>query len=101
MSNFKQNGIQFTVTNANSSARPFKFYNGTNGDFSDAQTDGLEPFINGVEIDWNGAVLPNSDLSTGSSVTINTTGELLSLIDQMQQEIYTLAAAVIAIGQNN
>lgn len=54
--------------------------------------------INAVDIDWNEAVLPNSNLTSGGSVTIKTTGELLKLIDDMQQEIYTLAAAVIAIG---
>ena len=53
---------------------------------------------NSVDIDWNGAVLPNANLTTGGSVTINTTGELLKLINDMQQEIYTLSAAVIAIG---
>ena len=56
--------------------------------------------INAVDIDWNGAILPNANISTGGSVTINTTGQLLKLINDMQQEIYTLAAAVIAIGNN-
>lgn len=47
-----------------------KYYNGNNGNFSDAATDGVETFVNAVEIDWNGAQL--------GTTTINTTGELLS-----------------------
>ena len=41
-----------------------------NGDFSDAATDGVVPFVNAVEIDWNGAQLGDK--------TLNTTGEVLS-----------------------
>jgi len=33
--------------------------------------------INAVDIDWNGAVLPNSNTSFGTSITINTTGEII------------------------
>ena len=33
--------------------------------------------INVVDIDWNGAVLPNSNTSFGTSITINTTGEII------------------------
>ena len=54
--------------------------------------------INAVDIDWNGAVLPNGDIENGKSVTINTTGDLLKLIDKMNEQIYALSAAVIAIG---
>ena len=46
--------------------------------------------INAVDIDWNSAELPNSDTTTGGSLTINNSGELLNLIDKMQQEIYIL-----------
>ena len=53
--------------------------------------------INTVDIDWNSAVLPNSDTSTGGSKTITNSGELLKLIDDMQKEIYVLTAAVIAL----
>ena len=53
--------------------------------------------INVVNVDWNGAVIPNGDLANGTSKTINTTGELLSLINEMQQEIYVLSAAVVAL----
>ena len=46
-----------------------------NGDFSDAEDDGVEPFVNAVEIDWNGAKL--------GTTTINTTGQLLSYISEV------------------
>lgn len=54
--------------------------------------------MNASNIDWNGAVLPDANISTAGSVTINTTGQLLNLINEMQKEIYVLSAAVIAIG---
>lgn len=49
--------------------------------------------INAVEIDWNSAVIPNGDIENGTSKTINTTGDLLSLINKIQEEIYVLSAA--------
>ena len=33
--------------------------------------------IQSVLIDWNGAVLPNSNTTFGTSITINTTGEII------------------------
>lgn len=54
--------------------------------------------VNAADIAWNGAVLPNGNISNATSVTINTTGDLLKLIDTMNEQIYALAAAVIAIG---
>lgn len=52
-----------------------------------------------LDIDWNGAVLPSSN------TTINTTGQLLNLINSMSsqistlnEQVYALGAAVIAIG---
>ena len=55
--------------------------------------------VSGIDIDWNGAVLPNGNLENSSSLTINTTGELLNLINEMQKEIYALSAAVIALAK--
>ena len=55
--------------------------------------------INAVDIDWNGAVLPNGDITTGGSKTIATTGELMKMINEMQKEIYTLTAAVITLAR--
>ena len=97
MASFTQDGIQFTTVLKGQSL-PNKYGNGNNGEFADAATDGVEPFINAVEIDWNGAVLPNGNIGNATSVTINSTGDLLKLIDDMQKEIYALSAAVIAIG---
>ena len=51
----------------------------------------LKPAVNAVDIDWNEAVIPYGNLETGDSATVNSTGELLSLISQiskMQQEIH-------------
>ena len=73
MANFKLNGIQFTADNSTlktTGAKTVKFGITDNGDFSDAATDGVETFVNAVEIDWNGAQL--------GTTTINTTGQLLS-----------------------
>ena len=55
---------------------------------------------NAVDIDWNQAILPDADLATGNGVTINTTGDLLSLINEMQKEIYVLSAAICALSGN-
>ena len=53
--------------------------------------------LQSVLIDWNGAQLPNADPTTGSTITLNRTEDLLNLINEMQKEIYTLTAAVIAL----
>ena len=82
MATFTLNGIQFTATEAPQQL-PDKYGNGDNGDFADAGTDGVEPFINAVEIDWNGAVLPQSNISNGGSLTINNTGDLLNLVNEI------------------
>ena len=74
MATFTLNGIQFTATKGQS--LPAKYGNGNNVDFAAAGTDGVKPFVNAVEIDWNGAVLPNSDITNGGQITINTTGEI-------------------------
>ena len=72
MATFNQNDIQFTATPGQ--LKPAgKISKASNGDFSDAATDGVESFINAVEIDWNGAEVEEN-------VVINTTGELLSWI---------------------
>lgn len=52
--------------------------------------------LNAIEIDWNGAVLENADIENANSKTINTTSDLLELINEMQKEIYVIGAAVIA-----
>ena len=68
-------------------------------------TEGLDEdnfgIVNAADIAWNGAVLPSSN------TTINTTGQLLNLINSMSsqistlnEQVYALGAAVIAIGSN-
>ena len=60
----------------------------------------LKPAVNAVDIDWNAAVIPYGNLETGGSATVNSTGELLSLISRMQQEIFELSATVTALNNN-
>jgi hypothetical protein len=54
--------------------------------------------VNGVEIDWNSAELPNvnfSELEKGSTNECNTvvnTGQLMALINDMQGQINAIAA---------
>ena len=74
------------------------------GKISSAQTDAdlnrFRKVINALEIDWNGAVLPNANPANGGATSaINDTSELLALINTMQKEIYVLTAAVIALAQ--
>lgn len=55
---------------------PMKYGNDQNGDFtfenSNVYEDGIQPFVNAVEIDWNGAQV--------AGATLNTTGEMLSIL---------------------
>lgn len=60
----------------------------------------IKPAVNAVDIDWNEAVIPYGNLETGDSATVNSTGELLSLISKMQQEIFELSATVTALNDN-
>ena len=81
MSNFKQNGINFTIDN---NYQPGEKKHAIKGkivsvanDYAGYEQDDASKLINAVEIDWNGAVLPNSNTSFGTSITINTTGEII------------------------
>ena len=49
----------------------------------------VKPAVNAVDIDWNEAVIPYGNLETGDSVTVNSTGELLSLINKISKFIKT------------
>ena len=60
----------------------------------------LKPAVNAVDIDWNAAVIPYGNLETGESTTVNSTGELLSLISRMQQEVFELSATVTSLNDN-
>lgn len=100
-----QNGIQFTivsepvfiagvskVTNsANTNASGY--YNASKIESKGSST----AAVNAIDIDWNGAVLPNGSDIGGATSAITTTGELLNLINEMNKRIYTLTAAVIAL----
>lgn len=74
---YTQNGITFDNIINGEGALPSKYGNANNGDFSLVQYTGIQPFVNAVEIDWNGAQLKN-----GSTVkaTLNTTGEMFSML---------------------
>lgn len=86
MASFKQDGIQFTSV-LPGQRLPNKYGNDANGIFADAATDGVEPFINAVEIDWNGAQWPTSESDAPvTPTTINTTGDLLSWIKEGIEE---------------
>lgn len=44
--------------------------------------------VNAIEIDWNGAKLDNVELSVlDNKNTVNTTGQLLALINDLQEQI--------------
>ena len=60
----------------------------------------LQPAVNAVDIDWNEAVIPYGNLENGDSVTVNSTGELLSLISKMQQEVYYTIESVNSSPKN-
>ena len=96
MATFNQNGIQFSATKGQ--LLPNKYGNGDNGDFADAGTDGVEPFINGVEIDWNNAALdaakPSEPTEGFPNGTVNTTGELLKNIANLQAQVDLLTTLV-------
>jgi hypothetical protein len=78
------NNITFNTFDGDSFARGKKVSNSqylgaTVDDLADIASDNggkLPTIVNAVEIDWNGAVLPNSNTSFGTSITINTTSEI-------------------------
>ena len=93
----KLDGIQFNkiqYVGTNDSARTVQK---TNPWSPEHPSTSMAYTINAVDIDWNNAVIPYGNLETGQSVTVKTTGELLSLISKMQQEIFVLSAAVAAL----
>ena len=99
MSQFNQNGIQFEAEYSKFTSIKTETNNGGRVSIDSAartNTGNISKIINAVAIDWNKAQLPNSS-NTGGNLEITTTGQLLSLINEMQKEIYTLTAAVIAL----
>ena len=68
-----------------------KYGNINNGDFtsenSSVYEDGIKPFVNAVEIDWNGANL--------GSYIINSTAQLLSYMSTISEKIANLENILI------
>ena len=109
MSNLTQGNINFTVNNTeavggfatkriNSSLIKNNKYNtAAKQILIDGGYEYICFLINAIDIDWNNAVLPNANTSTGGSKTITNSGELLKLIDDIQKEIYVLSAAIVSL----
>ena len=92
-------GIQFNSI-VRSGHNSVKRYVPKNTPWYTLDTSTVTPAVNAVDIDWNAAVIPHGNLETGESTTVNSTGELLSLISRMQQEIFELSATVTALNNN-
>lgn len=91
MASFTLNEIQFTSVLKGQSL-PNKYGNGNNGDFADVESDGVEPFINAVEIDWNGAKIRLK--GDQEDRTIENTGQLLSALQDASNSGQTLQEAL-------
>lgn len=97
MATLNQNGIQFTLNADVVSPFGGKYTNDTNFDSttglytqnqSKLDKKGVAKSVNGVEIDWNSAILSNVELSVlDNKNTVNTTGQLLALINDLQEQI--------------
>ena len=87
---YTYNGITFSNV-SKGVGLPNKYGNATNGDFtrenSNVYEDGIEPFVNAVEIDWNGANL--------GSYIINSTAQLLSYMSTISEKIAKLEDILI------
>ena len=89
MANFSQNGVNFTNVNADTIYnRNGKYTHGSNADgnkFDITLTESeLTKSINAIEIDWNSAEWPSTDVQTGPN-TINTSGDLINAIKWASQ----------------
>ena len=84
---YTQNGITFDNITNGEGKLPSKYGNANNDDFSLVQYSGIYPFVNAVEIDWNGANL--------GSYIINTTGQLLSYMSIISEKIANLENILI------
>ena len=76
MANYNQNGINFNnVKDGGKLQASFPIWTGQIG------VDEFGGIINVVDIDWNGAQLSlPEELNLGTTITINTTGQLLAAI---------------------
>ena len=88
MSNFKQNGINFTIENNFTNGEKIHSVKGkissANNPYLDySDEDNASKLINAVEIDWNDAQV--------NGQTISTTGQMLSLLQQALTQQITAA----------
>lgn len=88
---YTNSGITFNTINSVPNPKkeiPGKLVSNQN-DFEYAAEDGIKPVVNSVEIDWNGAQLSYVSLPNvlDNGNTINTTGQLLALINDLQEQI--------------
>lgn len=103
MANFVQNGINFTISNNLQSGEKLHNIKGKLQSgmypFGDYEGNDASKLINSVEIDWNGAQLSYVSLPNvlDNGNTINTTGQLLALINDLQEQIN----AIVYIMNNN
>ena len=81
----KLDGIQFNKIQKVGSEDPFRTVQYKSPWFTGDTSTPMKYTINAVDIDWNEAVIPYGNLETGESVTVKTTGELLSLISQISE----------------
>lgn len=99
ISSAKLDGIQFNSIEKSGFNSTSKYVLKNTPWYTGNTSTSIKPAVNAVDIDWNEAVIPYGNLETGDSVTVNSTGELLSLISKMQQEIFVLSAAVAALSE--
>ena len=86
---YTQNGITFDNITNGEGKLPSKYGNANNDDFSFVQYSGIYPFVNAVEIDWNGAKMADT--------TVNTTGELLKIIDELYKKVNDVKVSAIIL----
>ena len=100
ISSAKLDGIQFNSIEKSGFNSTSKYVLKNTPWYTGNTSTSIKPAVNAVDIDWNEAVIPYGNLETGDSVTVNSTGELLSLISKMQQEIFGLSATVTVLNDN-
>ena len=99
MSSFIDKDTQITFSNvtAGTITKNGKYGLAENGNFADAGEDGVVPFINAVEIDWNGATTTMGDVTK----VINTTGDLISYLATAYTNAVDLPIEKIYNGKDN
>ena len=83
ISSAKLDGIQFNSIEKSGFNSTSKYVLKNTPWYTGNTSTSIKPAVNAVDIDWNEAVIPYGNLETGDSVTVNSTGELLSLISKI------------------